>query len=187
MKIGDHYVFPLSMLEAHGMNGYYIDRQGDVYSTRQSPNGRKMTGSNGYVTLNGVSYNKRVLLLRAKVHREFLIETAKSKADIVTIVAKDEPASWPSVSEAREVLNAPKDRSHAKSVAEGIKSRGWVIAQVATHEGVQHLMFGSKPAINTTADSYTNELTRLASAKPGTKFVALKIVSAVVSGGLSWE
>jgi hypothetical protein len=86
----------------------------------------------------------------------------------------------------RVLKGTPSDRKHAKNVAEGLSGKGWVIAQVAVHNGEQFLLFGSKPAIHLASDSVKAEMARLATAKPGVKFVSLRVDSTLVSGGLVW-
>lgn len=169
MKYGNLNLFPLVMLTPAYV-GYLMDKDGDVYSLKQSPIPKKMYGSgigtSKTYTLNKVSVNASNLKMRAKMHKEFYTETG-----VITV----------------KQAEVKPNRSHAPRVSDGIQARGVVIAQVATHNGVEHLLFGSKPAIHMTEASYKNEMQRLAMSKPGTKFVALKIVSSVVSGGMEWD
>lgn len=165
-------VFPLLKVDSR-LSAYYITRDGQVFSTI-SKTPTRLSGSRSisgtYFTLNRRSYRADRLLTMAKTHPEFEKETrqiclSKTEDEVTTI----------------------KDRVHASTVAAGLNGKGWVIAQVAIHEGEQFLMFGSKPKIHMTPDSVTAELARLATTKPGTKFVSFKVDKAVVAGGLSWE
>jgi len=64
-----------------------------------------------------------------------------------------------------------------------IKGRAVLIASV---EG-DSLVFGTKPKLHIGEKSWKAEMTRLATVAPGTKFVALQIVTSVVAGGVRWE
>lgn len=178
MQFDSLNLFPLARVNSH-YEGYFIAKDGSVYSTKRPSVGKmpyKMLGSGygsmRYYTLNKISVDGYTLMARARAHKDFDKETSPPTIAMMlasathTVVAK---------------------RSHAKAVDEGIKGRGVVIAQVAVHDGQEHLLFGSKPAIHMTEASYRDEMTRLAASKPGTKFVALKVVASVVSGGVKWE
>lgn len=174
MQFGTLHLFPLINVHAR-YEGYFMAKDGTVYSTKRSKKASdapyKMIGSGygsmKYYTLNNDSIDGHSLTRRAKAHKDFNKETSGS----VPIEA---------------VVSSTK-RSHASAVDEGIKGRGFVIAQVAVHDGAEHLLFGSKPAIHMTEASFKDEMQRLAMAMPGTKFVALKVVTSVVSGGVQWE
>jgi hypothetical protein len=177
------YLFPLTHIGL-GMQGYFVSADGKFYSTKQIPQGRLMTGSCGrrgdarYYTLGGMTVPGAPLYRRAQAHGSWKAETTKPTIETTkpTIETKVVP-----------MTDVRGKRSHALSVEAGIRARGWVIAQVALHDGVQHLLFGSKPAIHTTEASYKDEMIRLATSKPGTKYVALRIEKALVAGGLVWE
>ena len=179
MQVGSSYLFPLSKIDTR-LDGYFVSLEGKMFSTKQSTQGRSMVGSDSYgsrsryYTMNGCSYEGAVLFLRAKQHNEWKSETMKPA---VILFVADHLAAQSKVT----------DRSHAQAVDQGIKGRGFVVAQVAVHDGQEHLLFGSKPAIHMSEQSYKNEMTRLATMHPGKKFVALKIVASVVSGGVKWE
>lgn len=178
MQFGTMNLFPLIKLNAR-YEGYFLSKEGAVYSTKRSSKPSdapyKMTGSGygylKYYTLNKVSVDGNSLLRLAKAHKDFNVDTSAPVAGVAPKV----------------VTVAGTKRSHATALDQGIKGRGFVIAQVAVHDGQEHLLFGSKPAIHMTEASYRDEMTRLAAQKPGTKFVALKIVASVVSGGVQWE
>jgi hypothetical protein len=177
MQVGTLYLFPLSKIDSH-LGGYFVSAEGTFYSTKQSVAGRKMTGSGSfgsrtrYYTMNGRSYEGAVLYRRAQGHGDWKVETTKPSQ--VIAVANKVPAA------------KVTGRSHAASASLGIKGRGVVIARVATHDGVEHLLFGSQPALHMTEQSYTDEMTRLATQYPGVEFVALKVVKSVKAGGFTW-
>lgn len=179
MQFGTMNLFPLD-LAYQRLKGYYLSADLTVYSTRRGLTPVKMSGSKAFgayhrnYTLNGVSYTETYLRGLVGGNSAF----KKSFA---------EHTSAPKVAAAVEAKSKVSNRSHAQAVDQGIKSRGFVIAQVAMHDGQEHLLFGSKPAIHMTEQSYKDEMTRLATSKPGMKFVALKIVASVVSGGVKWE
>lgn len=173
------HLFPLAEVTT-SYAGYFMSTEGEVYSTMQSADGRKMTGSgtygskNRYYTLNGISVNGIDLFNRARRNTKWAEHTNPSLAKMVPEVAP-------------KLQGTPADRSHARSLDEGLKAKGWVLAKVAEHKGEKFLMFGSKPAIHTTPASYRSELQRLATSQPGTKFVALRVETSLVAGGLVWE
>jgi hypothetical protein len=179
MQVGTLYLFPLSKIDSH-LGGYFVSAEGTFYSTKQSVAGRKMTGSGSfgsrtrYYTMNGRSYEGAVLYRRAQGQGDWKVETTKPSETIATM---------------NKILQSTKQvsaRSHAASASLGIKGRGVVIARVATHDGVEHLLFGSQPALHMTEQSYTDEMTRLATQYPGVEFVALKVVKSVKAGGFTW-
>lgn len=176
MQIGTQYLFPLSKVDSR-LTGYYISADGKIYSTKQSADGRLMTGSGSYgsrvryFTMNSQSYDGSVMYRRAQQHADWKTETTKPTASIAV---------------ADKTGAKVTGRSHAASVKAGVTGRGVVIARVAVHDGVEHLLFGSKPALHMTEQSYTDEMTRLATQYPGVEFVALKVVKSVKAGGFTW-
>ena len=179
MQVGSQYLFPLSKIDTH-LNGYFVSATGQMFSTKQTPVGRQMTGSGvssryRYYTMNGQSYDGAVLFRRAQQHASFAAETSKP-SDSIALANKV----------AGTKAGKPTQRSHAASTQLGIKGRGVVIARVAVHDGQEHLLFGSKPAIHMTEQSYTDEMVRLATEHPGTEYVALKVVKSVKTGGFTW-
>lgn len=176
MQVGSQYLFPLELIDT-GLKGYYLSGEGKFISTKQSAAGRVMTGSGSfgsrtrYYTMNGMSYEGAILYRRAQQHINFKAETTKPSQAIAV---------------ANKTGAKVTGRSHAGTVQAGIAGRGVVIARVAVHDGVQHLLFGSKPALHMTEQSYTDEMTRLATQYPGVEFVALKVVKSVKAGGFTW-
>lgn len=167
-------VFPLNLLGQH-YDKYFIDASGNVYSTKISVYGRKMYGNGaGHVTMNNMSVSKADILRRAKQHAKWTEHTSPASLAVAK-VAVDVPVKGKSTA-----------RHHAKTVDEGLKGRGVVIARVGTHDGVEHLIFGSKPAIHMTQASYEDEMQRLALQYPGVVFVAVKVVKTVKAAGIVW-
>jgi hypothetical protein len=177
MQVGFQYLFPLTHIDST-LKGYFVGADGKFYSTKQSDVGRVLTGTgtrvgSRYFTMNGRSVEGAVLYRRAQAHASWKAETTKPSEMIAT---------------ANKLVNVAKvtGRSHAASAQVGIKGRGVVIARVAVHDGVEHLLFGSKPALHMTEQSYHDEMTRLATQYPGVEFVALKVVKSVKAGGFTW-
>lgn len=172
--------FPLFPLDKAfpGLGGYFVDSTGNVWSTRVSTSPRRMTGSgpsslpqNKCFTLNGRSYRGSDLMRSARNHKDWGLEMA-SKADPVDVAVSSNTKSL--------------KRSHAQSVASGLTARGVIIGRVAQVDGQSALVFGSKPAIHLTTESYEDEMKRLALEHPGVEYVALKVVKTVKAGGLTW-
>ena len=181
MQVGPSYLFPLSKLD-NQLYDYFVSSKGEMFSIKQSPVGRAMVGSGSgsggssrrYYTMNGSQREGVRLYRRAQQHADWKVETSK-------------PAAILFVGDHLATQSKITDRSHSPDVEHGIKNHGFVICQVAMHEDQEHLLFGSKPVIHLTEQSYKDEMIRLATSKPGMKFVALKIVASVVSGGIKWE
>jgi hypothetical protein len=175
MQVGTQYLFPLTKIDTT-LGGYFVGADGKFYSTKQTPAGRVMHGSGNrfgtrYFTMSGRSVDGSMLYRRAQQHGDWKVETTKPSATIAV---------------ANKTGAKVTGRSHAASVKAGITGRGVVVARVAVHDGVEHLLFGSKPAIHMTEQSYTDEMTRLAAQYPGVEFVALKVVKSVKAGGFTW-
>ena len=168
-------LFPLVKLEAR-LSDYFISTDGTIFSTKQTPAGRRMYGTGNsqahrYVTLNNVSYPVRELLARAKIHSDFARETGLIKTVEKAIVASE----------------VSSDRRHATTIEQGLAQKGWMIGRVDEHKGEKFIVFGSRPKIHLTADSVTSELTRLATAKPGVKFFSVKVDKSVIAGAVMWS
>jgi hypothetical protein len=171
MLIQGKNLYPLERI-TNSVPGYFMDAQYEVYSTRGGKNLTRLYGSsangNRYYTLGGVSWNKRDLMRQAAADPAFKTETSPIQTTVRT---------------ALQAAFAVADRSHAVTVADGIKARGWVIAKVQNGS----LAFGSKPKIHLTEKSVKAEMERLAIAEAGTQFVSLKIDGAVIASGLRWD
>ncbi len=179
MLIENRYLFPLkeipsSLLCFYGGNssGYYMDLDGSIFSDRR---GKGLVQLNGSRTLSG---------------HYFSLGYQKFRHDEIFNAAKKSP-SWsshfaavPTVSNPRNV-RADAKRSYAPNLPSAIKQKSVMIVSV-TPDGYK-LIVGSNPKFHTTEESWRSEMKRLASVKPGTKFIALEIKASVVSGGEVWE
>lgn len=168
MLIEGQNLFPLNNITSLG-SGYYMSAAGQIFSGKSGKLVR-LSGSNTtsgrYFTLSGRTHREDQLVRDARRHKLFDKETAVAG-----------------------VLEAPKTvkvdgtkRSYASSMQEAITLRGVMIAAV---QG-DRLIFGTKPKTHITEQSWKDEMTRLATVSPGTKFVAVKIVQSVVAGGVTW-
>lgn len=161
-------LFHLHLISAR-LSGYYINAQGHVYSTRRGGIDRLYgNAKTGQFKLNYINYTADWLLRAAKHHKLFEAETRVGAQALTTArVCK---------------VTQLGDSVHAADVAHGVEKQGWVIASIA--DGA--LAFGLKPKIHLTEASVRAEMTRLATAHPGVKFVSLKIEKTLVSQGLVW-
>lgn len=180
MLIDGQFLFPMAMLR-HSFDGYYMNVQGAIFSNR-GPSGKlrqlngSRTTSGHYFTLNNSTWRHDQLMREAKAHAKF--------ANHTTGITSEDRIMQKSVSStADQVLNAIRDRHHAENVAQGVKQKGVVLATIV--DGT--LIFGSRPKIHLSDESWRAEAERIAVAKPGLKVVALKVVGSVVSGGVNWE
>ncbi len=182
MLIEGLHLFPLDRADAHIAAGsYFMDAEQRVYSMRTGKLVRitgSVSNSGTYFKLvssnsrYGRSVSKNDLARMALRHPTFKAETSPNHQNILKDLAVKAIEK-----------NVQADRHHAKSIDDGIKGRGWLIGQVVD----QAIIFGSKPAIHTTQASVDGELTRLATKKPGTRFVKLKIEAALTLGAMLWE
>lgn len=182
MKIEGKNLFPLILSYPTLKDGYYIDREGAVYSTR-GRNGKlsrlfgSSTLSGRYFSLQGkygsTSFRADDLAKTACHHKDFNQHTA----DEITMASLGVDVNKIKV---KSKVQGP--RNHAADVDAGIAARGSIIGRV--HKG--HLVFGSEPKIHTTEQSVKDEMQRLAVQYPGVKFVELKIAKSVVAGGVTW-
>jgi hypothetical protein len=172
-------MFPLRNVSQNISTGYYMDRNGGVWSTRGSKDGAQAVQLKGSRSNSGTyfkfgqqwgsGWRHDTLKQMAMTHKDWAKETAEfgaKAAELKAVLAKT-PTST---------------RAYAETVLDGIAQRGSVIGRV--HKG--KLVFGSEPKIHLTAQSVRDEMLRLATTYPGTKFVRLVVDSAVVSGGLEW-
>lgn len=177
MLVHGQHLFPLHLLGSNIGTSYFMDRNGGVFSARTGNlvqlRGSR-TNSGTYFKFGqqwGSGWRHDTLKQRAMAHKEWLKHTvppSDEKVQVDTAVGFEKPLA---------------NRAHAPNVEVGIKAKGSLIARV--HKG--KLVFGSDPKIHTTDQSVRDEMLRLATSHPGTKFVELTIAKAVVAGGLSWE
>lgn len=172
---GTDYLFPLQKVISR-LQGYYIDKEGHVYSTRGKggalahlAGSKQHSWSNRYFTLDGATWEQGYLTCTAKAHGDFAKETTASAAVLASVQARG--------------AQVTAERAHAKTAAEALKANGSIIATVVGDKFV----FASSPVIHTTPESVRDEMTRLANLNPGTRYVEFKITSSVVAGGLNWS
>ena len=180
MQIDGKNMFPLSLvLPSVRKDTYYMAADRSVFSNARGKLVR-LHGSHGY---GGKTFSfRRVQGSGTFTERASVIETlATQHSQFKAHTSLGISINLPSTTKVPATARA--DRSHAASVEDGIKSKGYIIARV--HKG--HLVFGSEPPIHLTAASVKSEMERLAMAHPGVKFVELKITQSVVAGGVSWE
>ena len=168
MLLNDQHVFPLERVRST-WRGYFINAKGEFFSNRQGSLRRlagSSTPSGRYYTLAGQTEREDRVTKLALAHKDWAKEVTPPSAKVAALTA-----------------SSPKGRSHAASLAQGIAARGVVLA--VEEDG--KLLFGSKPVIHTSEASWKDEATRVAMLNPGKRVVALKVVGAVVAGGIRWE
>lgn len=200
MLIDNKNLFPLKFVEENLLD-YWMDADGEVYSTKRGGKLTRLSGSIPYrsgfgrysstgtrtYTLNGKSYPAGLLRERAMAYVSFSIETYDA--------TKKTPGGYgPKVLSAKALgvdltkVKGPiaplQNRSHAASVDEGVAAKGWIICSHLPDVG---LVFSKTPAIHLTTESAKAEMERLAREVPGTKFVLLRILNTIVSGGVTWQ
>lgn len=178
-------MFPLSKINPR-LDGYFMARDGSIYSTRRYPlpellNGSRQSGR-VYFTLGGRSYKHQTLWLTAQRHSDWESETCWPELEAPMVLAAAKVIGPPPAREPARVKN-----SIARSLDEGIRSRGVVIARVVVRDGQERLVFPANPAMHLTEDSYQGVMKRLAASEPGVEFVALKVLKSVKSEGLVWK
>lgn len=175
MQLSGMNVFPLVKMDQF-MNGYFIDKDGNVYSNKVSMRTlTKLTGSSTpsgrYYTLNKRTYRADSLIARAKQHPMFAQEVYPAAVAVAVQLATTAPAA---------VTPANKSKSAAKLVA----AKGFVLATVGPSD---KLVFGTDPMFQLDLPTATTEAERIANLKPGTRIVVLQAVRSVVAGGTKWE
>jgi hypothetical protein len=156
-------LFPLSHVLV-GLNGYFIDVVGDVWSTRKKSEPQKLTARNGFVQLTYLggqrSYGVGGLLSSARAQTTWKAETGTVK----------------SVPEVKSVAKTETAKPAVKPV-------GWIIGSL-TAEG--SFSFAATPKVQSTEADVKAELERLAKAYPGKTFVSFKIEKSATAGGIVW-
>ena len=200
-------LFPLEKLNSTWQD-YYINAVGHVFSTKLGAAPRKLQGSTSasgqYYKLTGGGVGsshilrKELLawdiLRRATQHKDFKNETSTvidtQPHEIVTLTLTEYDADVTgfimtdkNFDSFNKLKGTPHGRSHAKSLAEGIKERGYIIGQVQK----EALVFGSQPQVHTTLQSVKSEIERLAGKTPGLQLVYLKIEGSVRAAAMVWE
>lgn len=179
MIIHGKNLFPLS-LTLVGAQGYFMDAAGEIWSERgrkgslrklagtQTPGGRQVTLQTNVHLGFSPTYKCDHLQHEAKRHRDF----AKHTMNLINLATAMGLKS-------ESIMN----RAHADSLATGITAKGWIIGTIADDA----ITIGVKPVIHTTEASVNDEITRLATLKPGVKFVKLRIEGALTVGAPVWE
>lgn len=184
MRLGTSTInfFPLSSIETSLVN-YFMTAEGHIYSMKLGGAPRRLVGSKGFnvpessrtFTLANRSYRGAELFRRAQRHADWKQHTSgpvnTARATLL----------WEAA-----LTSKPEARSHAKTLREGVRAKGWVIARVMGSGADENLVLGSTPKIHTTVESYKSEMTRLATEFPGVTFVGLRISDSVVAGGVTW-
>lgn len=169
-------LFPLTYIEAR-LIGYFMDSFHYIYSNRTRKGQLtklrgSLTSSGQYYTLAGVAYRADALAGDARKHPAWAKETSPNILD--QIRSSDSRLS---------AQDSTLDRNYAVSMDLAIKGRAVIIATVQGDK----LIFGTNPRMHIGEKSWKSEMERLAKLNSGTKFVALQLVSSVISGGIRWE
>lgn len=176
---GVNNIFPLNLLNTN-FTDYYMDANGRVYSTKRVTTPQVMLGS----TTGFGSRRRHVYSFSSPNTRQ----ATQQFGDDLFAKAKRH-ADWALHTSGHPIANAAKmpnfitkDRDHAQTLEDGLRSKGYIIGQV---QG-EALVFGSKPKVHTTLTSVKEEVARLASKSPGTKIVYLKVEGMAVANGIAW-
>lgn len=196
MLIDNKNLFPLYRLGAH-FKDYFMDGEGNIFSTKRGGVLKQLWGSrstNRYgrssggtrYSLGGLTYDSHELVAMASRDSTFNEETHDPKKKLVGGYG---PKTLSAASLGVDLTKIkapipPIERSHATSVESGIEGKGWIIAAYKSGIG---LIFSKQPAIHLTAESAKSEMERLAKEVPGQKFVLLRILNTIVSGGVTWN
>lgn len=116
--------------------------------------------------MNRRTVNRSALLRTAKWHDDWASETRSPAPPIEESVP---PQSTSSTAE-----------SLAKSVDDGLKAKGWIIATVQDSFGQPALQVGRQPVIYLDETILTSTMERRAKNNPGTKYVAPRVHKTVV-------
>lgn len=179
MLIENRFLFPLNeIVNGNGIyfyqglaSGYYMDVNGAIYSTRRGKGLVQLNGSRTvsghYYTIGGTSYRHDKLFEAAKKSKTWAAHVGGGLVE-------------PMIG-----TRGSEKRSYAPNLPSAIKQHAVMIASV-TPDGYK-LIIGSNPKFHLGEDSWRSEMQRLASLKPGTKFIALEIKAAIIAGGVVWE
>ncbi len=189
MLIDGHNLFPLNNIDPNA-NGYFMDTLGYIYSQRARKGQLtkligSITNSGHYYTLGGRTIRADDLTRNARNHKSWGAETSGISTEAADILNQIRARST-----ARKNADMPRtdilkiiDRTYAQNMNAAILNRGVLIASVQDDK----LLFGTNPRIHVGEESWKAEMQRFAKVAPGTKFVALQIITSVVAGGLKWE
>lgn len=175
---GIQRVFPLEEVVGDG-HGYFITSAGTVFITRQGTLAQMLIGTPLPGDVDGI-LNREYSVSGQYCTRASLLRLAKNSVSWNYHMVAEETAPTP------DIDKAPSNRSYG-TVAQGLASNGAVIARVSGTGAEAFLEFGSKPKIHLTPESLKSEMTRLATANPCVRYVALKIGQSVLAGGVVWS
>ena len=167
-------VFPLKSIDVY-MDGYYIDRDGNVWSTkgRSGSAPTKLLGSTTpsgrYYTLNKRTHRADDVFRRARNHRDFIAETSPTTALTQVATKATAPAALPP--------------GRTKSAKAAVQAKGFVLATLAPND---KLVFGTEPVFHLTPNTARAEAERIAGAT-GSEVVMLNIVGKVKVQKAVWE
>jgi hypothetical protein len=178
MLINGLYVFPLSKMDVT-MYGYFMDKDGNIFSTKSGML-KRMSGSRvpggHYFTLNKRTYRQSFLISMARNNDHFALETRSPKAaapDVVKSVV---------IQGGRSTMEGLPGRS--KSAASAISARGWMLATVGPSD---RLVFSTDAVFHLMETTANDEAVRIATLKPGTEVVIMRVIKSVVAGGVTWK
>lgn len=194
--LGTDYLFPLTKLST-ALTGYFIDKEGQVYSTKGSKGLQRLQGSQPqkygprYFTLANRTYVQSSLIEQAKAHPDFKAETTPAPAPVKTAAFPGSKASttqsFADVLRTAQAVNTaisrPTITDYAKTTDEALTGRGSMIAAIKNGAFV----FDANPVIYTSVPSLKSEMERLAKANPGVRYVSFTITGSVVAGAVDWS
>lgn len=170
MLVNGRHMFPLSLVSRNINGNYFLAVDGTFWKRTKDRvmqlKGSKTTSGtyHRFGSVYGSGWKETDLVRLARAHKDWNKET--NGGLVATTLTKE--------------IAVLEGRNHAETVEGGIAGKGSVIARV--HKGA--LVFGQKPAIHMTEQSLKDEMLRLAQKYPGVKFVALKVTTSVVAGGV---
>jgi len=176
MLIANQNVFALVKMDVT-MSGYFMDKDGAIFSTKSGLL-KRMSGSRTpgghYFTLNKRTHRLDVLVSMARNHAHFAIETglAKTPAPVAVDVAVYQ-GGLPVALQGR-----------TRSAASAIRIKGWMLATVGPTD---KLVFSTDAVFHLMEDTATEEAVRIATLKPGTEVVIMRVYKSVVAGGVTWK
>lgn len=163
-------VFPLKNIDVY-MSGYYMDREGGVWSTRRRHSAYpvklagSLTPSGRYYTLNGRTHRADDVFRRASQHKDFMTHTGGAAGALPAQLAKSDL------------------QGRTASATEAVSKKGYLLATL-TPTG--KLVFGTTPMFHTSDVTAKAEAERVAGLT-GTEIVMLKIVGKVKVQKAVWE
>lgn len=166
-------VFPLKTIDIY-MDGYYIDRDGGVWSTkgRSGSSPTKLMGSTTpsgrYYTLNKRTHRADDVFRRARQHKDFITETGNTVGALPETRTQDLAGVLP---------------GRSKSARQAVAVKGYVLATLSPND---KLVFGTDPMFHLTEPTAKAEAERIAS-NTGAEVVMLKVVGKVKVQKAVWE